>query len=113
VGAAAASMHKELVRQLKAPGRMFIPVGTGEQAIYIVDKDKDGHVTQKKVMDVRVSIVRVCLLSRVWPLVGMVSPLTGVSPRVVCPADRCQITARVLGVNPERGIFGISTTVLF
>lgn len=49
-------MHKELVRQLKAPGRMFIPVGTGEQAIYIVDKDKDGHVTQKKVMDVRVSI---------------------------------------------------------
>lgn len=55
MGAAAVSMHKELVRQLKAPGRMFIPVGRDEQAIYIVDKDKDGHVTQKKVMDVRVS----------------------------------------------------------
>ncbi|KAF8929980.1 hypothetical protein CPC16_009127 [Podila verticillata] len=52
VGAAAASMHKELVGQLKAPGRMFIPVGRGEQAIYVVDKDKDGHVTQKKVMNV-------------------------------------------------------------
>ncbi|KAF9384601.1 hypothetical protein CPB97_005533 [Podila verticillata] len=52
VGAAAASMLTELVTQLKAPGRMFIPVGRGEQAIYVVDKDKDGHVTQKKVMNV-------------------------------------------------------------
>ncbi|KAF8931006.1 hypothetical protein BGZ58_007907, partial [Dissophora ornata] len=53
VGAAADSMHEELVEQLNTPGRMFIPVGDGDgQAIYVVDKDKDGQVTKKKTMDV-------------------------------------------------------------
>lgn len=53
VGAAANSMHEELVEQLKAPGRMFIPVSDGVgQAIYVVDKDKDGQVTKKRTMDV-------------------------------------------------------------
>ncbi|KAF9934713.1 hypothetical protein FBU30_000571 [Linnemannia zychae] len=53
VGAAAYHLHKELVDQLKAPGRMFIPVGNeGGQAIYVVDKDKDGNITQKPTMNV-------------------------------------------------------------
>ncbi|KAF9951788.1 hypothetical protein BGZ72_006765, partial [Mortierella alpina] len=54
VGAAADSMHEELLAQLKAPGRMFIPVSDskGSQAIYVVDKDKDGRVTKEKAMDV-------------------------------------------------------------
>ncbi|KAF9577510.1 hypothetical protein BGW38_007232, partial [Lunasporangiospora selenospora] len=53
VGAAADSLHSELVTQLKAPGRMFIPVGNhGGQAIFVVDKDKDGHVSKSKSMDV-------------------------------------------------------------
>jgi hypothetical protein len=53
VGAAAESLHAELVSQLKAPGRMFIPVNDGiGQAIFVVDKDKDGGVTKKKTMDV-------------------------------------------------------------
>lgn len=72
-------MLKELVRQLKAPGRMFIPVGRDEQAIYVVDKDKDGHVTQKKAMDVRVSpgcvsgIVTVVVSPSNWFLVHLCS----------------------------------------
>lgn len=46
-------MHDELVKQLKAPGRLFIPVSDGAgQAIYVVDKDKDGQVTKKRTMDV-------------------------------------------------------------
>lgn len=56
VGAAADSLHEELIEQLKAPGRMFIPVSddNGGQAIYVVDKDKDGKVTKKKTMNVMV-----------------------------------------------------------
>ncbi|KAF9985086.1 hypothetical protein BGZ65_011758 [Modicella reniformis] len=57
VGAAADSMHQELVKQLKAPGRMFIPVSHGSgQAIYVVDKDKDGRVTEKRTMEVWVRL---------------------------------------------------------
>ncbi|KAF9572544.1 hypothetical protein EC968_009687 [Mortierella alpina] len=54
VGAAADSMLEKLVEQLKAPGRMFIPVSdsNGGQAIYVVDKDKDGRVTKEKTVDV-------------------------------------------------------------
>ncbi|GJJ68002.1 protein-L-isoaspartate(D-aspartate) O-methyltransferase [Entomortierella parvispora] len=53
VGAAAESMHKELVEQLKAPGRMFIPVSDrAGQGIYVVDKDKNGRVTKSRTMDV-------------------------------------------------------------
>ncbi|KAF9165725.1 hypothetical protein DFQ26_009484 [Actinomortierella ambigua] len=53
VGAAAENMPKELINQLKAPGRMFIPVGPkGMQAIFVVDKDEHGKVTMVKSMDV-------------------------------------------------------------
>ncbi|KAG0288670.1 hypothetical protein BGZ96_007563 [Linnemannia gamsii] len=53
VGAAANELHDKLVEQLKAPGRMFIPVGDQDgQAIYVVDKDKNGKVTKKKTMNV-------------------------------------------------------------
>ncbi|EPQ52326.1 protein-L-isoaspartate D-aspartate O-methyltransferase [Gloeophyllum trabeum ATCC 11539] len=52
VGAAAPSMPKKLVEQLKAPGRMFIPVGTSEQKIVQVDKDETGAVTETELIDV-------------------------------------------------------------
>ncbi|EJD00174.1 protein-L-isoaspartate O-methyltransferase [Fomitiporia mediterranea MF3/22] len=52
VGAAAPEIPKELIDQLKAPGRMFIPVGTGLQKIFQVDKDQAGNVTQKPLLDV-------------------------------------------------------------
>ncbi|KAG0050782.1 hypothetical protein BGZ83_004443 [Gryganskiella cystojenkinii] len=53
VGAAADSLHQELIQQLKTPGRMFIPVADRMgQGIYVVDKDKDGRVTKKRTMDV-------------------------------------------------------------
>lgn len=56
VGAAAYKLHDKLVEQLKAPGRMFIPVGDEKgQAIYVVDKDKDGNITKKRAMDVWVN----------------------------------------------------------
>jgi protein-L-isoaspartate(D-aspartate) O-methyltransferase len=52
VGAAAATMHQELIDQLKAPGKMVIPVedtdGRGSQWIWLVDKDKEGKVTRRK-----------------------------------------------------------------
>jgi len=52
VGAAAEEMPDALINQLKAPGRLFIPVGDYEQYIYQIDKDENGNVTQKKVMGV-------------------------------------------------------------
>jgi len=49
VGAAAAGHHQELADQLKAPGRMFVPVEEGwQQHIYHVDKKADGTVTKEK-----------------------------------------------------------------
>ncbi|EPE26966.1 S-adenosyl-L-methionine-dependent methyltransferase [Glarea lozoyensis ATCC 20868] len=55
VGAAAVELHEELIEQLKAPGRIFIPVedSRGDQYIWIVDKDKEGKVTKKRSMGVR------------------------------------------------------------
>jgi protein-L-isoaspartate(D-aspartate) O-methyltransferase len=54
VGAAAAEHHHELVDQLKAPGRMFIPVAEGwNQHIYVVDKKADGSVEKKKMFGVQ------------------------------------------------------------
>lgn len=57
VGAAAATLHAELIDQLKSPGRLFIPVednkGYGDQWIWVVDKDENGKVTQKKKEGVR------------------------------------------------------------
>ena len=57
VGAAAPELAPALVSQLKAPGRMFIPVGTYNQSIIQVDKDADGKVSQKTLFGVRVSLV--------------------------------------------------------
>lgn len=57
VGAAAKELHPELVEQLKAPGRLFIPVddeaGWSSQYIWVVDKDEQGEVKKKKDMGVR------------------------------------------------------------
>ena len=53
VGAAAPEIPKDLVEQLDKGGRMFIPVGTYDQYIYIVDKDMNGNVSKKKYMGVR------------------------------------------------------------
>lgn len=70
VGAAAAELHETLVQQLKAPGRMFIPVEnaaeeggsgsmlsrlglSGGQHIWVVDKRADGSVHKEKVLPVQ------------------------------------------------------------
>lgn len=56
VGAAAVQLHDELVRQLRSPGRMFIPVtddGGWDQYIWTVDKDEDGKIEKKKLYGVR------------------------------------------------------------
>ncbi|KAL8934196.1 MAG: hypothetical protein Q9211_005359 [Gyalolechia sp. 1 TL-2023] len=53
VGAAAAEEHQALVEQLRAPGRLFVPVGTGSQWIWVVDKSVDGVVTREKRFGVR------------------------------------------------------------
>ena len=64
VGAAAASMPDALVAQLKAPGRMVIPVGPdthndygrvapGQQQYVQVDRAADGSVSTKTLFDVR------------------------------------------------------------
>ncbi|KAF9225658.1 protein-L-isoaspartate O-methyltransferase [Gyrodon lividus] len=52
VGAASATLPQTLVDQLKAPGKMFIPVGTYNQAIWQVEKDPRGVVTKTELMDV-------------------------------------------------------------
>lgn len=48
VGAAAKEAHKELVDQLRAPGRLFIPVGEEAQHIWVIDKMEDGSVVREK-----------------------------------------------------------------
>lgn len=55
VGAAPPEIPSALIDQLNAPGRMFIPVGTGHQQIIQVDKDRVGNVTQNALLDVMVS----------------------------------------------------------
>lgn len=66
VGAAADKLHPVLVEQLRAPGRMFIPVESeegggsalsalglgGGQYIWVVDKKADGSVHKEKVFAV-------------------------------------------------------------
>lgn len=55
VGAAAVDIHQALLDQLKAPGRMFIPMsegGEGVQAVYQVDKDEKGNVNKKRLYGV-------------------------------------------------------------
>ncbi len=53
VGAAAPEVPSALVEQLKAPGRMFIPVGTKDQSVYQIDKDAEGKVTMTALFGVR------------------------------------------------------------
>ncbi|KAH6614485.1 protein-L-isoaspartate O-methyltransferase, partial [Chaetomium sp. MPI-SDFR-AT-0129] len=56
VGAAAVEVHEEMLEQLAAPGRMFIPVddeGGWGQHIWTVDKDKEGKVERRKLFGVK------------------------------------------------------------
>ncbi len=53
VGAAAKEAHKVLVEQLRAPGRLFIPVGEDAQYIWVIDKKEDGSVVREKSFGVR------------------------------------------------------------
>ena len=53
VGAAAKEAHKALVEQLRAPGRLFIPVGEDSQYIWVIDKKEDGSVVRNKSFGVR------------------------------------------------------------
>ncbi|EME39883.1 hypothetical protein DOTSEDRAFT_137927 [Dothistroma septosporum NZE10] len=54
VGAAAEGHQQELIEQLKAPGRLFIPVEEGEgQNIWVVEKDDKGEVRKRKEYGVR------------------------------------------------------------
>ncbi|MCJ1432607.1 hypothetical protein MMC27_001964 [Xylographa pallens] len=49
VGAAAIEAHGSLVEQLKAPGRMFIPVGDRfSQYIWVIDRKDDGSIEKRK-----------------------------------------------------------------
>ncbi|KAA6408885.1 MAG: L-isoaspartate O-methyltransferase [Lasallia pustulata] len=49
VGAAAAEAHGPLIEQLKAPGRMFIPVAENlSQFIWVYDKKEDGSVKKMR-----------------------------------------------------------------
>ena len=50
VGAAASEMPQELINQLANGGRLVIPVGEpgGDQYIYVIDKDNQGKITQRK-----------------------------------------------------------------
>ena len=54
VGAAAPQVPKDLVEQLDKNGRMFIPVGGQyeSQYIYIIDKDSNGKISEKRVLSV-------------------------------------------------------------
>ena len=54
VGAAATEAHPILLDQLKAPGRLFIPVGDSyAQYIWVIDKDENGNVKREKSFGVR------------------------------------------------------------
>ena len=54
VGAAAKEAHPQLIEQLKAPGRLFIPVEEGYvQNIWVVDKKEDGRVERERLFGVR------------------------------------------------------------
>jgi protein-L-isoaspartate(D-aspartate) O-methyltransferase len=53
VGAAAAEHHETLIEQLRAPGRLFVPVDEGgQQWIFVVDKKDDGRLERKKLFAV-------------------------------------------------------------
>lgn len=48
VGAAAPKKPVELIEQLKNGGRMFVPVGTYSQDVWLYDKGEDGKVKEQK-----------------------------------------------------------------
>lgn len=48
VGAAAPAKPQELIDQLKDGGRMFVPVGTYMQDVWLYDKDENGKVKEEK-----------------------------------------------------------------
>ncbi|KAG9294128.1 hypothetical protein G9A89_021487 [Geosiphon pyriformis] len=52
VGAAAGKTPRALIDQLKAPGRLFIPVGVYSQDIYVIDKDVEGNIKEQSLMGV-------------------------------------------------------------
>lgn len=52
VGAAAATLPKELIDQLAIGGRMLIPVGTSCQSFYQIDKDAEGQIHSKNLYGV-------------------------------------------------------------
>ncbi|KAJ2511832.1 hypothetical protein H4217_007188 [Coemansia sp. RSA 1939] len=52
VGAASPKRPEKLLAQLKAPGRMFVPVGKYSQQIVVYDKDSNGNIVQKDLMGV-------------------------------------------------------------
>ena len=54
VGAAAESVPEVLMKALKSPGRMVIPVGPqwGSQVFVVIDKASDGTVSQRELMSV-------------------------------------------------------------
>ena len=54
VGAAAEDMPDVLLNVLKSHGRMVIPIGPqwGSQTFMLIDKDKDGSVTEDELMSV-------------------------------------------------------------
>ncbi|SCZ98778.1 BZ3500_MvSof-1268-A1-R1_Chr3-1g05614 [Microbotryum saponariae] len=53
VGAASPVWPTELVKQLKSPGRMFVPFGEDEQEVFQIDKDRNGEVSSQKLFGVR------------------------------------------------------------
>ncbi|CCC14841.1 unnamed protein product [Sordaria macrospora k-hell] len=57
VGASAKEIHKELVDQLRSPGRMFVPVDDDEmglqQHVWEVKKDEGGEVSMRRLFGVR------------------------------------------------------------
>ena len=54
MGAAAAVHHKELTDQLKAPGRLFVPVEEDYmQHIYVIEKKEDGSLEKMKLYAVQ------------------------------------------------------------
>ena len=56
-------MPQELIDQLKAPGRLFIPVGVASQTIIQIDKQADGTVVKKELMGVMVGLRSYCPLN--------------------------------------------------
>ncbi|KAG5920617.1 hypothetical protein E4U42_006146 [Claviceps africana] len=57
VGACAKELHGDLIRQLKAPGCMFIPIEDDEsgdmQSVWRISKDKHGIISKKNICGVK------------------------------------------------------------